>query len=304
MAGRYKIKTVAERSGFSPTLLRAWERRYSFLEPERQDSGHRFYTDDDLKVLRAVRMLLDQGQTVGEVSALGREALLRFELGPAKPVSEPADSDLSPELEEMKRDLIQCIRDLNVSQARAMVRKLFQRFNTDTLYRFTLETGREVGELWASGHLSVASEHLLSTLWKEQLLLCIQEYSENEEAEKGVICAGFPDELHELGLMFLQYELVKAGHRAVYLGAALPFEDLETAVTRLDPHTVCLSVSRTALLQVHLPRLAEAVGRHTKTAFVVGGSGIVGCEQDLIRIGVTPWRADQSLTEAAERLFQ
>ena len=67
MAGRYKIKTVSERFGFSATLLRAWERRYDFLEPERLDSGHRLYTDDDLKVLNAVKLLLDLCERLGRV---------------------------------------------------------------------------------------------------------------------------------------------------------------------------------------------------------------------------------------------
>jgi DNA-binding transcriptional MerR regulator len=70
------MKTVAELTGFSPTLLRAWERRYTFLDPDRLEKGHRLYTESDLKILDVVRVLLDQGFSVGEVAAIGREALL------------------------------------------------------------------------------------------------------------------------------------------------------------------------------------------------------------------------------------
>lgn len=72
----FKMKTVSEMTGFSPTLLRAWERRYDFLEPDRLPGGHRLYSEEDLKVLKRVKELLDAGLSVGEVAARGRGSLL------------------------------------------------------------------------------------------------------------------------------------------------------------------------------------------------------------------------------------
>ena len=74
--GRYKIKSIAALTGFQPSLLRAWERRYHFLEPDRISSQHRLYSEEDLQVLLAVRQLISTGQSIGEVAALGREQLL------------------------------------------------------------------------------------------------------------------------------------------------------------------------------------------------------------------------------------
>ena len=68
--------TLARMTGLPPVLLRAWERRYGLLAPERTDGGHRMYTEDDVRVLRRVRELLDQDRSIGEVAALGRRALL------------------------------------------------------------------------------------------------------------------------------------------------------------------------------------------------------------------------------------
>lgn len=80
---RYKMKTIAELTGFSPTLLRAWERRYTFLDPDRLEKGHRLYTESDLQVLEVVKSMLDQGYSVGEVAAIGRESLLSQGVSPA-----------------------------------------------------------------------------------------------------------------------------------------------------------------------------------------------------------------------------
>ncbi len=77
----HKIRTVSERTGFPPGLLRAWERRYGLLEPARLEGGHRLYSDEDLRVLLRVRELLDQGRSIGELAAMGREALLTLPAG-------------------------------------------------------------------------------------------------------------------------------------------------------------------------------------------------------------------------------
>ena len=307
MAGRYKIKTVSERFGFSATLLRAWERRYDFLEPERLDSGHRLYTDDDLKVLNAVKLLLDRGQSVGEVAALGREALLMFEVGEVLQGYTPQKSrpewEWSDRLSDLQDRLIAAVAALDAREARLHLESVSAELDSEKLRLFALEVSQRVGALWAEGKLSVASEHLLSSLWTELLHRWMKDVADQAGSEKLVLCAGFPDEFHEVGLLFLTYELRQAGHQVLYLGPALPFEVLDAAVARVQPHVVCLSVSRNPVLRVHLPRFADTVRRHGSTTFVVGGSGVVGMEQELVQAGAMPWGHHGSLREGAERLF-
>jgi DNA-binding transcriptional MerR regulator len=310
VTGRYKIKTVAERSGFSATLLRAWERRYDFLQPERQPSGHRLYSDEDLRVLRSVKLLLDRGQSVGEVATMGREALLRMTLPPgtvdglgdrSTSLERPASGSLFP---EKKDKLVKALSDLDAGSARSIVKEFFKSdLPTEEIQRFVISASEEIGRLWAAGKVSVASEHMLSSLWKEQIHLLIEKAASDEPSGKTFLCAGFPDELHDLGLLFLKYELVAAGHEVVYLGTALPFEDLDAGVRRLRPHVVCMSVTRVPVLQMHLPRLSEVVRRHPSTRFVVGGGGVPGMEAALERAGVVPWSCGRKLTELSEAVF-
>jgi DNA-binding transcriptional MerR regulator len=85
MDNHHKIRTISERTGFSPGLLRAWERRYRLLEPVRLEGGHRLYSDEDLRILMRIRDLLDEGRSIGELAALGREALLAQAPGRGEP---------------------------------------------------------------------------------------------------------------------------------------------------------------------------------------------------------------------------
>src|SRR3954468_1217344 len=59
--GRLRIGEVARRSGVSPELLRAWERRYGLLRPHRSPGGFRLYSDADVARVRRMRELLAHG---------------------------------------------------------------------------------------------------------------------------------------------------------------------------------------------------------------------------------------------------
>lgn len=59
-----RIGELARRSGVGVSTLRAWERRFNFLSPERTPAGHRLYTDDDLNRVEAVLRLVSDGLTL------------------------------------------------------------------------------------------------------------------------------------------------------------------------------------------------------------------------------------------------
>src|SRR4051794_27389129 len=65
----YTIKEAALRSGVSVPLLRAWERRYGVVEPERTASGYRLYDDRAITRLRAMRALIAEGWSASNAAA-------------------------------------------------------------------------------------------------------------------------------------------------------------------------------------------------------------------------------------------
>jgi hypothetical protein len=61
---KYTIKVVSERSGVRTVTLRAWERRYDLLEPERLDNNYRLYSERDIEVIRWITNRLDDGLSI------------------------------------------------------------------------------------------------------------------------------------------------------------------------------------------------------------------------------------------------
>ncbi|MHB9056011.1 MAG: MerR family transcriptional regulator [Paludibacteraceae bacterium] len=55
----YSISEVAEMFGINQSNLRFWEKEFKQLKPRRNDKGTRFYTKDDLRVIKQIIFLIN-----------------------------------------------------------------------------------------------------------------------------------------------------------------------------------------------------------------------------------------------------
>ncbi len=309
--GLYKMKTVSRLTGFSPAVLRAWEMRHKFLVPVRMPSGHRLYTETDLRVLERVRERLELGHSIGEIAVLGRDRILaeaqlgeRLQARPRKELAsgnEPEPrSALSPGLlEELRRSIVDAARALDARSLDAALDRAFGGVSEAQILPLVIRpAAAEIGELWAAGKLSVASEHLASAAFAARLngLLAAQPVA--DPAAPLALVACLPDEQHEVGALAVAIHLAQHGHRVLYLGQSLPLEDLERACEQARPAVVALSATREALLALHAPRLVELVRRRRgKTDFWLGGLGAGGDVRALTDAGVRVLPPGAELTE-------
>ena len=66
----YSIGEVAERCGINPVTLRAWQRRYGLLKPQRSEGGHRQFDEEDILRIEEIKRWIERGVSVGKVKAL------------------------------------------------------------------------------------------------------------------------------------------------------------------------------------------------------------------------------------------
>lgn len=66
----YSISEVSEVTGVNAVTLRAWQRRYGLLVPQRTPKGHRLYTDDDIRKIHTILAWLAKGVSIGKVKPL------------------------------------------------------------------------------------------------------------------------------------------------------------------------------------------------------------------------------------------
>ncbi|MNG95387.1 HTH-type transcriptional repressor YcgE [compost metagenome] len=106
------IGELARRTGVNPVTLRAWERRYGLLKPQRTPKGHRLYSLEQVERVEAILAWLARGASVGQV----RELL-------EKPASTAPQSDWQArqqQLIEAIASLSQRALDQQLNQAMAL----------------------------------------------------------------------------------------------------------------------------------------------------------------------------------------
>ena len=286
MSDSYKIGSLARLTGFSPALLRAWERRYGLLAPTRGAGSQRVYGEDDLRVLRYVRRQLDQGRSIGEVAQPGRAALVARAAADAEatppavigsPAARPGTAAPGPAgIDAWRGSLVEAAQALDGQGIAATLDEVFAGLGPDrAVDDVIVPVATAVGDLWAAGRCSVAGEHLISDHLLHRVRRLLDAAQPTGPAAPRVIAACLPDEQHQLGLAILAWKLARRGIRVVYLGAAVPIDDLVRAWRAARPHAVVLSVTRTPTLDAHRDELLARCAADMRGATVfVGGQAV------------------------------
>ena len=79
----YRSGVAARLAGLSVETLRVWERRYVLSDTGRSARGQRLYSDAQVRRLRLIKQLVDQGHPIGALAHLSLEQLGQMALAPA-----------------------------------------------------------------------------------------------------------------------------------------------------------------------------------------------------------------------------
>ena len=66
----YTIGEVAQLCDINPVTLRAWQRRYGLLKPQRTDGGHRLFNEQEIDRIREIKRWIDSSVQVSKVKTL------------------------------------------------------------------------------------------------------------------------------------------------------------------------------------------------------------------------------------------
>jgi MerR family transcriptional regulator, light-induced transcriptional regulator len=248
--GVLRIGELSKRSGVSPDLLRAWERRYGLLRPMRSAGGLRLYTPADVERVRVMRQHLADGLAASEAAALASRTGV---------VDEAALMALRPEA--MRDDLADALDRYDEPRAQAILDRLLAVATVDTLLsEVVLPYLRELGERWSRAEASVAQEHFASSVVRGRLLGLARGWGLGLGPRAVLAC--LPGEQHDLGLIAFGLALRSRGWRIVYLGSDSPIETVEEVSRQLDPSLVVLAAASSERVEPVVTQLRALAGRH------------------------------------------
>ncbi len=233
MAGGYiRIGELGRRTGVSPELLRAWERRYGLFEPDRSPGRFRLYSDADVGRVEAMRAQIADGLSAAEAA--------RRVLGMSEPSRGPR-RDAGPEIAEPIATLRAALDAFDDSAAHAAIDRLIASLSLEAFLReVVLPLLQDIGEGWERGEITIAQEHFASNLVRGRLMALGRGWGRGNGHH--ALLAAPPGELHDLGLVVLALVLRDRGWRVTFLGADTPIETIADTKRRVAPEVIVLAM--------------------------------------------------------------
>jgi DNA-binding transcriptional MerR regulator len=242
---KYTIKVLSERTGVQPVTLRAWERRYDLLDPERLDNNYRLYSDRDIQIVRWITHRLDDGLSISnavrEYRGLRGDGIWPDAL-PTVMAPEPTINPKNPP-NVYSEQLFNALTTRDEQKAKEIVDIIQSMFDLKTIF-FEIFSPMlyEIGEAWYRGEIRIATEHYASAFIRGILLNLLQAFPIYSAAPTILVgCA--PEEFHEIASLMLSVLLRREGYQVEFLGANLPVDDLVLYASDVAPDMIILSAS-------------------------------------------------------------
>jgi DNA-binding transcriptional MerR regulator len=274
---RHPIRVVMERTGLPSDTLRAWERRYGAVRPERTDGAQRRYSDADVERLRTLARLVEGGRSIGQVATLSTEALAALAREDAEaraPAGRPTHAGEAERWGHLLDSAREAVTAMDAVRLETVLRKASLLAGAAAyVAAVAVPLLRWLGSGWAEGTLSVAHEHLASAVLRRSLGALLVD-GEVAEGSPLIVCATPAGQAHEFGVLLAAVTASTVGWRVLYLGADLPAADIANAVRATGAQAVALSViypPDDPALPEELRRLRDGIG--PGVPILMGGAG-------------------------------
>lgn len=312
---RHSIKTVSERTGLSPHLIRAWERRYETIQPERTDGNQRLYCEKDIERLMLLKMATEAGHPIRTVAKLPVDELrgLVSDLntgdrsmmgtpGTAPSPTAPKSSRTGPELVE---SALHAITAMDAATLESVLEEAVLSLGQVAVLSHVIgPLVQRVGDGWQAGTLKVGHEHLASAVIRTFLANAARPFAVHASAP--MLVATTPSgQVHEIGAALVAAAAANKGWRITYLGPSLPAEEIASAALQSHARAVALSLVHPA----DDPQLPEELRRLQRllpesTTLIVGGAAVDAYEKTLQMIGAKVCRSLNEFSAILDSLRQ
>ncbi|WP_426063552.1 MerR family transcriptional regulator [Flavobacterium sp. DSP2-3-1] len=217
----FSIKDLENLSGIKAHTIRIWEKRYDILQPMRTDTNIRLYDLVSLQKLLNITLLHDYGYKISKIATYPQEKIpsLVREIISSKTAKSHAISEFKMAMMNFDQELF--FNTYNWLIAEKSFKEIF--------HQVFIPLMNELGLLWQSDTITPAHEHFISYLIKQKLLINTEKLQilKQTKLDKVFVLSLPMNEIHELGLMYLNYEILLNGYKTIYLGESMPIENLK-----------------------------------------------------------------------------
>jgi len=268
---QFNIKDLENLSGIKAHTSRIWEKRYSLLHPNRSNTNIRYYNLQSLIKLLNVTYLYNEGFKISKIAKLDTEKINQLI---QKSAFEENKENYA--ITEMKMAMLNFDQHLfNDTYFKLLETKTFK----EVFFEIFLPLLNDIGLLWQTGTIDPSHERFISELIKQKLIVNIENVYPKEPTKNDKLFVLYLpyDEIHEIGLLYLNYEIIKHGYKSVYLGNNIPINSL---LHLLNHHPKIVFVSyftvqpEKHLLNTYLQEAYELLCKDSENQFWILGNQI------------------------------
>lgn len=256
----YNLKAVVQETGLKPDTLRAWERRYGLPEPQRAESGHRLYSQNDINLLKWLIDRQEEGLSISRAVELWRRIQAEqsdpFQTIAGQMATQPRLTPTAPghlfeqelpaaggydTIAQLRQAWIESCLKFDEQTAERVVTQAFSLFPVEKVCVELLQKGLSaVGDGWYQGSITVQQEHFASALALRRLEALLA--ATPAPTRNGRILVGCPpEEVHTFIPLMLALLLRRRGWDVIFLGANIPQEDFVLTTQTAKPQLVVLT---------------------------------------------------------------
>ncbi|MEM7087270.1 MAG: MerR family transcriptional regulator [Bacteroidota bacterium] len=227
---QFSIKDLENLTGVKAHTIRIWEKRYNLLTPARTDTNIRQYDLLNLKKLLNITFLYNEGYKISKIARFEAEEVHNLING----LAESSKENFAQQ--EFKKAMF----DFDHYLFTKTYAQISQNKSFEEVFRtIFLPLLNEIGMLWQTGTIDPSHERFISELIKQKIIVNINRLREkNNKKQVPSFALYLPsEEIHEIGLLYANYEIIAAGFDTIYLGTDMPVESLQHIVKHYDQIT-------------------------------------------------------------------
>jgi len=225
---KFSIRDIENLTGIKAHTIRIWEQRYGILQPKRTATNIRYYDALDLKLALRISLLNNYGYKISRIHEMSEDDMNAL-------IQKINDKDFK--LQVLVNELLETTLAMDIDRFERLVNEYMRKYGIEqTIEQLIFNFLEKVGIMWMTDRIFPAQEHMMSNVVYRKLALAIENLPPKEADASPSVLLFLPEgEIHDIGLMYVNYLLRKYEKNPIYLGANSPIKEVKLVVEAKQP---------------------------------------------------------------------
>lgn len=275
---QHPIQVVSRRTGLTSDVIRAWERRYQVIEPQRASNGRRLYTDLDVEKLTLLKRATHAGRRISDITHLSTEELYALvetdDKAAAQALNIPTERPSTGSVMEHFEECLDAVTALEPGELKTSLNRAATTLGIPFLLEDLLRPLiAHIRDECRRGNMHLAQERMATSMVRSYM--CTLAASENNhDSDYKIIVTTPVRQSYDLISLRMAVAANSYGWQAIYLGTELPSDEIAYTCNQTKARAVALGIARPSD-DPHLPNALRQLHQQLNqdcTLLVCGGA--------------------------------